>query len=666
MRLPTSGFWLLRLSGIRWLLFCRWTIWSSGMTYLGKEMVAGRRDEALRTAVIQAALDCIIMMDQDGVIIEFNPAAEQVFGYPRNLAIGRKLADLLIPDDLKDAHANGLKRYLATGQRTVIGKRVEVRARNSAGDLLWVELAISPVAFDGTVFFCAYLRDITSAKIADEELRMAKQQAERANRAKSDFLANMSHEIRTPLSGIIGSLALVEKDQQTQKTARFIAAAEKSAEILLALIDDLLDLSRIEAGELSIESSVFQPDALLSLIEDIFAPVALRKAIELAVGTSRPGIYIKSDFGKLRQVLLNVVGNAIKFTRTGRVDVFMQCGNEQLVMIVKDTGIGISANDLQLVFERFRQSDSSPSRPHGGAGLGLAISKELIAFMGGQIEVRSTPGVGSEFVITVPVETVEDAWPEAARTKARPAALQGRILVVEDSRTNAAVATEMLRNLELDFMHVSDGEAAVEAVSNDNFDVVLMDIAMPRLDGFDATRILREHGLKRPIIAMTAHALERDRQRAFKAGMSGYLTKPLRPADLYNELVKWLPAAGPSIPRPVNSGIDHAAIERLWHNDMDMFACIAEIFIEELDWRLADIKTGDADDLERHAHSLKGAAANIGAPGLQGLAEGLETVAKAGGWQAAKKIVPQVEQEAKIVREQLQQSYTKATADAGF
>lgn len=636
------------------------------MTCRPEDSAAARRDVALRRAIVDVALDCIIVMDKRGVIIEFNPAAERVFGYSRATAIGRKLADLLIPDDLKAAHAKGLKRYLATGKRKVIGRRVEVRARNSAGELLWVELAISPVDVDGTVLFCAYLRDITSVKIADEELRNAKQQAERANRAKTDFLANMSHEIRTPLSGIIGSLSLLDKEQQPVKSARFISAAEKSAEILLALIENLLDLSRIEAGELSMELSDFRLDELSTMLEEVFAPVALRKKIWLAVGSNRPDGLIRSDFAKLRQVLLNLVGNAVKFTRTGRVDVFMRCEDEQFIVAVKDTGIGISVSDQNSIFERFRQSDSSPSRSHGGAGLGLAISKELVEFMGGNIRVRSELDIGSEFVITVPVKMIKQSFSGTTSRHIHPAALQGKVLVAEDSATNAAVMTEMLRNLQLDVVHVSDGYAALEAASQHCFDIVLMDIAMPRLDGFNATSRLRKNGVEQPVIAMTAHALERDRQRAFKHGMSGYLTKPIRPAELYNELTKWLPAAEQKDAGPVLSGLDYTAIERLWRNDMDTFTGIVEIFIKELDWRLADIMAGEPGDLERHAHSLKGAAANIGAPGLRNLAADLEILAKTADWQAAKNMLPEVEREAKSVRQQLQQSYGRAVVDAGF
>ena len=436
-------------------------------------LVAIERDSALRNAVIEAALDCIIMMDQEGLIVEFNPAAELVFGYTREEAVGAQLSDLIIPANLRDAHHIGLKHYLSTGEHAVLNQRVEVPATNKAGDELLVELAISPVEFGGTKFFSAYLRDITQARAAQDELRASeerfqslfelspdaivvingkgdlldantlacelagypkdemlkrpamdfvpaeslaaalagmasagngetvrvqmdfvnakqarvptellgrkiesddgalyygvirdisdrlareqqlresKEAAEKANAAKSDFLANMSHEMRTPLNGVIGSLSLVEERDISAESAGLIKTAERSAETLLTLIDDLLDLSRIEAGESDLEYSIFDPIELSTLVSEVFRPLAEKKGIALITEVNTAGALIKSDVGKIRQVLLNLVGNAIKFTQRGEVainiDYDREAADTRLTLSVRDTGIGISKKEM--------------------------------------------------------------------------------------------------------------------------------------------------------------------------------------------------------------------------------------------------------------------------------------------------------------------------------
>ncbi|MEL6921534.1 MAG: PAS domain S-box protein, partial [Pseudomonadota bacterium] len=592
-------------------------------------------DAALRNAVIDAALDCIIMMDEDGKIVEFNPAAERVFGYSRDEAVGALLADLIVPENLRAAHHHGLGHYLKTGEHKVLNKRVEVPATNKAGEELLVELAISPVEFGGSIFFSAYLRDITDARAAQNRLsaseerfqslfelspdaivvingkgeivdvntqacalagydkeRMtamnavefvpadqfeaaaralgkasqgdtvqihiefldsngnriptevlgrrienidgplyhgvvrdisqriaserqllgAKDAAEKANAAKSDFLANMSHEMRTPLNGVIGSLALVERVDVDAQTAKLVQAAERSAETLLTLIDDLLDLSRIEAGEVEIESTVFDPVDLATIVGEVFRPLAVEKGIELNTGVSAPEKPLRADVGKIRQVLINLVGNALKFTRRGTVDVSIEyVGSDkagELKIEVRDTGIGISKSDQVRLFDRFKQADSSRSKSHGGAGLGLSICKELVDIMGGSISVSSAPGVGSTFAFSVPVTCWRDQQETLDAQLTKLGQLSGKVLIAEDSETNAMVAKKMLDRLGLDYHHVVDGAAAVDAALDQDFDLILMDVSMPSLDGLEATRILRERGFEKPIIAMTAHALK--------------------------------------------------------------------------------------------------------------------------------------------------------------
>lgn len=761
----------------------------SDMANAEKTLFAIERDNALRNAVIDAALDCIIMMDQDGQVVEFNPAAEEVFGYSRDEAVGAMLADLIIPEGLRDAHHSGLSHYLKTGEHAVLNKRIEVPATNKAGDELLVELAISPVEFGGTKFFSAYLRDITEAKAAQEQLRaseerfqslfelspdaivvingkgellnanslacelagyskeemlqipavdfvapdhlaaalsgmttagggetvktqiefvdankkriptevlgrriesengalyygvirdisdrLAKEQqlrdskdaAEKASVAKSDFLANMSHEMRTPLNGVIGSLSLVERSGVSDQTASLITAAERSAETLLTLIDDLLDLSRIEAGEIELEQSVFDPREFSTLVSEVFSPLAEKKALDLTTNLNFDGKMIRSDVGKIRQVLINLVGNAIKFTQRGSVDVSILVegeGNEgTLKLEVSDTGIGISKRDQAVLFDRFKQADSSRSKSHGGAGLGLAICKQLADILDGSIHVSSAPGVGSTFTFTIPVEHADELTDTLPVLAPAGTQLAGRVLIAEDSETNAMVAKKMLERLGLDFEHVTDGAAAVDAALSGAFDVVLMDVSMPNLDGLEATRILRERGYTIPIIAMTAHALKGDRDHAFKVGMSGYITKPVRPNALQDALGKWLS----DIPKPneiketLMAALDTDAIREFWDGDLETYAEIGRIFLDELSWRIPGLAGANIIELEHHAHSLKGAASNIGATELSRLAAELESLAKSGAQARVAPMIKAIESESARVRDALDKDYLGA------
>ena len=748
-------------------------------------------DRTLIDAVIEIALDCIVLIDQQGLIIEMNEAAINTFGYGRGEAIGAQMADLIIPPDLRDAHRSGMQRYLSTGETRVLNQRIEVPAINKAGEKLDVELTITPIEIKGDKHFLANLRDVTEAKDAvrklraseerfqslfdlspdaivvmdgngrivdvnnsacemggyskaemlsksafefvppdqlsaaigstrkaykheavrmeiefisadggriptevvgkrietscdvlyhgvvrdmsgrveaERQLRAAKDEAEQANRAKTDFLANMSHEMRTPLNGVIGSLSLVRLDKIDQECAHLVQAASRSAESLLTLIDDLLDLSRIEAGEIEVEPVCFHPKEVMALAEELFSPLAEEKGISLSSKIKVPDLNYRADAGKIRQILLNLVGNAVKFTQRGSVDVSVKLANtglnQSLVFSIEDTGIGISDADQALLFDRFKQADSSRSKAHGGAGLGLAICRELAEILDGSIALTSEPGIGSVFTFSVPVSTCAAGDKCLGDETEKVSNLSGRVLIAEDSETNAMVAKTMLRRIGLDFKHVADGAAAVDAALNEPFDVVLMDVSMPVLDGLEATRILRERGYKKPIIAMTAHALKGDRDRALESGMVGYVTKPVRVDALGRALAKWLPTPTQSNQSIVHhgsdellSGIDAATVDELWSDDTKTFAEIAEIFLGELSWRLPCIESAKPQDLEHHAHSLKGAAANVGAMQLSQLSAQLEVAAISERSSKCLSLIKAISIEAGIVRSELNARY---------
>jgi PAS domain S-box-containing protein len=390
---------------------------------------------------------------------------------------------------------------------------------------------------------------------AQRELAEARDEALRASEMKSRFLANTSHEIRTPMNGVLGMTELLLDSSLTAEQRAQAETVRASAETLLRVIDDILDLSKIEAGRLELGLADLAPRDVVRDVCALLAPraadagLALRAEVDPAV----PEL-VRSDGVRLRQVLTNLVGNAVKFTERGEVVVALSSapaadGRALLRLAVRDTGIGIGAQELPRLFDAFSQVDPSTTRRAGGTGLGLAISHQLVEMLGGRIDVRSRPGAGSTFTVELPVEVLARVprAPARAAAPADGAAGAGRtVLVAEDNPVNQRVAELTLRRRGWEVVVVPDGRQAVERARERRFDVVLMDCQMPELDGYAATRAIREAeagGPRTPIIAMTAHSMAGDRERCLEAGMDDHLTKPFRPDELDAVLARGLPAA---------------------------------------------------------------------------------------------------------------------------
>jgi len=453
------------------------------------EQLSRERERRL-SGVLEAANDAFVSMDTGGLVTAWNPQAVTLFGRSEQDALGQRLSELVIPEDLRAAHDAGLARHVAGGEAHVVGTRIEITALAGDGRVFPVELAIW--AHEDGSGYSAFVHDISDRIAAQAELEGARDEALAGSRLKSEFLANMSHEIRTPMNRVIGmSGVLLQTDLDTEQRD-FAETVRSSAEALLTVLDDILDFSKIEAGKLDVERIDHD---LRTVVEESAALLSARaheKGLELTclIDTALPAV-LKGDPGRLRQVLLNLLGNAVKFTSTGEVGVQARVvdSDEQQVVVeleVRDTGIGMDPQSLERLFEAFAQADASTTRRYGGTGLGLAISRQLVELMGGTLTVTSMPGTGSTFTARLP-------FPRSGSAVEVPCAvdLSGlRVLVVDDNATNRLVLDRLLVSWGCRPDAVDGAEPGLDrlvsaALAGTPYDVVLLDLNMPDVDGYE-------------------------------------------------------------------------------------------------------------------------------------------------------------------------------------
>lgn len=570
----------------------------------------------------------------DFIYLEVNDAYEKLIGRPKRDIVGQKFSELFpekLPDYTKLIHWFGEVAY--TGK-----SRVE-REYYSTVSNRWYSMA----AYSPERGYCAVIiTDISDRKNSEKTLKKAKDEAESANKAKSEFLANMSHEIRTPINGIVGMIDLTLLATLDCEQRENLITAKSCANSLLSIINDILDFSKMEAGKLRIETVHFKVREFIEDVVKAHTHKARNKNIELNYKFScQVPAVLAGDPNRIRQILNNLIDNAIKFTDTGEVSLTVKTGKQvtdriELILSVADTGIGISQDDMNKLFRTFSQVDGSITRKYGGTGLGLAISKQLVEMMGGQIWVESSQGEGSVFYFALPL-SIGDNLSEKPRTSSglprssRPL----NILLVEDDAVNQNVTKRLLEKVGHQVESVNHGHDALRLLERQSFDVVLMDIQMPVMDGIEATKRIREKGDDRhiPIIAMTAHAISGDRERFLSLGMDEYIAKPIQLNELIRKIDK------------VCSAAQHPASDIQIHNlritsqgDLYFSANAKEMLdsaglsiIQEL---LAGLNTAareeNLDRIETTAHKIKARAHSMDADELKNIAFKVELASRRG------------------------------------
>ncbi len=590
------------------------------------------------------------------------------------------------PDD-RQAFDDLHRRLLSSELRHAVS---QYRVRTSDG-WLWIENHAMVAEHDARgrpLRLMGTLADIGERKRAEAEGEQARRLAEQASRAKSEFLANISHEVRTPLNALMGLTRLLMESPLNAEQQNWLALMDSSAHALLGLLNDVLDLSRIEAGKLSIERVRFDLHDVLQDAGALYAEQARAKPLDWSM-EMQPGLprHMQGDPGRLRQVLTNLLSNALKFTpRGGSIRVTAGATSAatgpQLRLVVQDSGVGISPRQQATIFDAFTQADASTARRFGGSGLGLAICSRLVRLMGGEIGLQSALGQGSTFTVTLPLDDAPAADKPSLTAPSEPDGMAQagdrfaglRVLVAEDHPVNELLMRQLLQRLGCTVLLARDGEQAVAQWSQGGVDLVLMDVQMPGTNGLQATQRIRALETARgqphtPIVAVTANAMSGDRDACLAAGMDGYTPKPVAPQALMRAMDEALrcasgqPAAPSEEPAPephtpaAAGALDVAKLRRRLDGDEETLRQLAQAMRTDLSERLRQLaralQTQDADLAVAHAHGLKGSLGSMTAERGARLAKGLELAALSRDWRLFERALPLMQTEAQALDQAL-------------
>ena len=586
--------------------------------------------------------DAVVILDDKG-FTDCNPATLSMFGMDSvDTFLRMPISQLGTP-----VQANGMAAddhaTLAISRAKTKGHAVmDWQARRQDGSVFSAEIALHAMQLGGRPVIQAIMHDVSERRAAEAAKEAAREAALQMAHAKSEFVANVSHEIRTPLHGILGMSGLLLKTPLDSRQREYAATLKSSAEGLLTIINDILDFSKIEAGKLAIEQIAFSPVALMQDAVALFQARALEKNLRLTLSLPQdPPAALLGDPTRIRQILLNLVDNAIKFTHQGEIELGARFEHDKdgigCQFWVRDSGIGISAETQSRLFQSFSQADSSTTRRYGGTGLGLAVSSQLAGLMGGSLSVESAPGKGSRFILrlNLPVTTA----PLADLPAPASIQFQGRILMVEDHPVNQRVLAHQLREMGLQYTVATNGTQALDLLATDDFDLVLMDWQMPEMDGLEATRRIRQlpTDIRHiPVIALTANAGDGFRDACLAAGASDYLSKPYTETALAALLTQWLPQA----PAPARTPLlDLAALHARYPGNPGLVSELEAVFLSTTEASLAALKRaieqGQGETCRKEAHALKGAAASVMASAIQAGAARIEASVQQGNFAAA-------------------------------
>jgi len=628
---------------------------------------ADLRAEQLQ-ATVSASLDGIIVIDANGDIVDFSESAERIFGYKSAEIVGKSMAELIVPERYRTAHSNGMKRMRETGQAKIIGQRIEIEAMRADGSEFMSELAISRSSSENGDIFIAYIRDISDRIAAKNDLVDAKEAAEAASEAKSRFLATMSHEIRTPFNAVLGILDILGDTKLNKEQHHLVKTAESSSVALLRVINDVLDYARMSSGQATLLAHPFRANSVFDDVIELFKSQVEDKglSLELHVNEDHDEVYLKGDIGRIRQILLNFVSNAIKFTDKGKleleIDLDPQTNRQyRLQCSVKDTGIGIDEDVLQKLFDEFFMADDTATRKFEGTGLGLTISKNIAELMGGEIGCESEPGKGSRFWVSIPLSL--------SSKKAANARYQGknfdmtntRILVAEDNPTNQMVIRHTLEKRCAELRIVENGAEAIKALESGEFDLVLMDIFMPKMNGREAVKLIRASNNKHknvPVIALTAMGSFQDLDSLRSDGVDEVVTKPFKKEDLFAAITSVM---GDNKDGFVTKDLEFGGFaSELDFDEIPRFKeQLGKDLIEIRGQLLKFCADKDWAELSQPTHTLKGLAGTYGMECLAKIAEKTNELIKTGDFSSCDELCGELADQLENYIESLDQLFNR-------